>query len=329
MKEKMQSATAAMVKTDIKQQKGNRFKRYFSRLNKDLRKNPGMYLMSLPAFVLIFIFSYIPMVGVLMAFQDYTVAGGIFGSQWIGLFNFELIFSSYYFSEVLFNTLAISLYSLMVGFTFPILFALVLNSVKIKFVKAGMKVLSYIPYFISTVIIVSLLKSFFDPSYGVVNVFLESLGLQSVDFMNEPRFFRSLFVWSDLWQSMGWSSIIYISVLGGVSRELYDAAEVDGANKLRVLVHIDFPALLPTIIMLGILAIGGILGVAFEKIYLMQSGLNLSVSEVISTYVYKIGVVGQDYGFGAAVGLFNSVIGFILLCIANILCRKFTEYSLW
>lgn len=329
MKEKMRSATAAMVKTDRKQQKTNRLKRYFSRLNKDLRKNPGMYLMSLPAFVLIFIFSYIPMVGVLMAFQDYTVAGGIFGSQWIGLFNFELFFSSYYFSEVLFNTLAISLYSLMVGFTFPILFALVLNSVKIKFVKAGMKVLSYIPYFISTVIIVSLLKSFFDPSYGVVNVFLESLGLQSVDFMNEPRFFRSLFVWSDLWQSMGWSSIIYISVLGGVSRELYDAAEVDGANKLRVLVHIDFPALLPTIIMLGILAIGGILGVAFEKIYLMQSGLNLSVSEVISTYVYKIGVVGQDYGFGAAVGLFNSVIGFILLCIANILCRKFTEYSLW
>lgn len=302
---------------------------YIKRLGKDIRRNPALYLMSLPALLLIILFCYVPMGGILMAFQEYSFAGGIFGSEWIGFTNFKLFFESFYFKDVILNTFLISLYSLVVGFGMPILFALLVHSLGKGVCGKAIKILSIIPYFISTVVMVSLIQKFFNGYNGIVNSALEALNIPKKDFINDPDSFYSLFVWTDLWQGMGWSSIIYISVLGGVPQELYDAAKLDGANKTNILFHIDLPQLVPTITTLLVLAMGGLFSVGFEKIYLMQTTLNSVRSEVISTYVYKMGVLNQDYGFGTAVGLFNSVICFTLLVLANSIVRKFSDYSLW
>ena len=302
---------------------------YFRRLFRDIKKNPTLYVMSLPAFILIVVFSYIPMAGILMAFQEYSLADGLFGSEWIGFTNFKLFFSSYYCKNVILNTFFISLYSLFVGFGMPIVFALIVNTLGKSLAGKAMKVLSIIPYFISTVIMVSIIETFFNGYDGIFNSFLNLFGIKSIDFINRNEGFYSLFVWTDLWQGMGWSSIIYLSVLGGVPAELYDAAKLDGANKINVLRHIEFPELIPTITTLLVLSLGGLLSVGFEKIYLLQDTLNLDKSEVISTYVYKMGVLSQDYGFGTAVGLFNSVVSFTLLVTANLIVRRFSDYSLW
>ncbi len=302
---------------------------YFKRLGKDIKKNPTLYIMSLPAFVLIVIFCYIPMVGILMAFQEYSLAGGIFGSQWIGWTNFKLFFSSYYCTNVILNTFFISLYSLFVGFGMPIVFALVLNTVGKTWYGKAIKVLSIIPYFISTVVMVSLIETFFNGYNGIFNSLLNAMGVPSYDFINSTSGFYSLFVWTDLWQGMGWSSVIYLSVLGGISSELYDAAKLDGANKAKTLWYVELPELIPTITTLLVLALGGLLSVGFEKIFLLQTTMNMDKSEVISTYVYKMGVLSQDYGFGTAVGLFNSVVSFTLLVLANFIVRRFSDYSLW
>lgn len=211
----------------------------------------------------------------------------------------------------------------------PIVFALIVNTLGKSLAGKAMKVLSIIPYFISTVIMVSIIETFFNGYDGIFNSFLNLFGIKSIDFINRNEGFYSLFVWTDLWQGMGWSSIIYLSVLGGVPAELYDAAKLDGANKINVLRHIEFPELIPTITTLLVLALGGLLSVGFEKIYLLQDTLNLDKSEVISTYVYKMGVLSQDYGFGTAVGLFNSVVSFTLLVTANLIVRRFSDYSLW
>lgn len=298
-------------------------------LLKNVRNNPSLYLMSIPALFLIVLFCYVPMVGVIMAFEEYSFAEGLFGSPWIGFTNFQLFFNSFYFKDVLLNTFLISLYSLVVGFGVPIIFALIIHSLGKSIVSKIIKVLVIIPYFISTVVMVSLIRIFFNGYNGIVNTFFESIGLMTKDYIDDPNSFYSLFVWTDLWQGLGWNSIIYISVLGGVPSELYDAAKLDGANKFKVLCHIDFPQLVPTITTLLVLALGGLFSVGFEKIYLMQTTLNSVRSEVISTYVYKMGVLNQDYGFGTAVGLFNSVICFILLVLSNTIVRKFSDYSLW
>ncbi len=299
------------------------------KLLQDIRYNPSLYLMSLPAIILILIFCYVPMIGIIMAFEEYSFAGGLFGSPWIGFTNFKLFFSSFYFKDVLLNTFFISLYSLVIGFGMPIVFALLIHSVGGRTLSKFIKVLVIIPYFISTVVMVSLIRIFFNGYNGIINVALNMLGIASKDFINDPKSFYSLFVWTDLWQGMGWSSIIYISVLGGVPDGLYDAAKLDGANKIKVLRHIDLPQLVPTITTLLVLALGGLFSVGFEKIYLMQTTINSVRSEVISTYVYKMGVLNQDYGFGTAVGLFNSIICFLLLVISNTVVRRFSDYSLW
>ncbi|GHV02293.1 ABC transporter permease [Clostridia bacterium] len=302
---------------------------YFKRLLSNMRRRPALYLMSLPAFVLIIIFSYVPMAGVLMAFQDYSVEGGLFGSAWIGFENFKLFFNSYYAKNVILNTFLISLYSLGVGFLMPIIFSLLVNTIKVKWAGKFIKTVSYIPYFISTVIMVSLITDFFNVHTGIVNKALGLFNIPPKDFLNEANVFYSLFVWTDLWQAMGWSSIIYLSVLGGVPQDLYDAAKLDGANKMKVLRFIELPQLYPTVSVLLVLALGSLLSVGFEKIFLLQTPLNSGRSEVISTYVYKLGVLAQDYGFGTAVGLFNSVVSFVLLVLANLLVRRISDYSLW
>lgn len=307
-----------------------KIKRFAVKLKLDIRKNIGLYLLILPAFALLILFAYVPMYGVVLAFKDYDSTLGILHSPWVGWENFERFFSSYYVSEVIFNTLLISIYSLVVGFVFPIGFALLLNCIdNIRFKKI-VQMVSYAPYFISTVVIVAMLNAFFNPSTGILNNFLHLFNPDaSFDLISSPAAFKSLYVWSGLWQSLGWSCIIYIAALSGVNPELYEAATIDGATKLHKIWYIDIPSIMPTMITLLILSLGNVLSVGFEKVYLMQNADNISSSEVISTYVYQKGILSSDYGLGTAVGLFNSFINFALLASANFIAKKLTGYSIW
>ncbi len=298
------------------------------RLKKDLINNRGLYALVIPGFVLLIIFSYIPMYGIIMAFQDYDPALGIGGSEWVGFENFVRFFQGYYFAEVLQNTLLISLFSLVVGFIFPLIFALSINNVENLAFKKFVQMISYAPYFISVVVVVAMINIFFGSTGGVLNNFLEVLGTGAkIDWITNPKSFYALYVWSGLWQILGWNSIIYVSALSNVNPELYEAATLEGATKLQKIWFIEIPSILPTIVTLLILSAGSILGVGFEKVYLMQNPDNLATSEVISTYVYKKGILSSDYGFGTAVGLFNSVISFLVLLLVNFLAKKFTKYS--
>ena len=298
------------------------------KLKKDLINNRGLYALVIPGFVMLIIFSYIPMYGIIMAFQDYDPALGIGGSEWVGFENFIRFFQGYYFAEVLQNTLLISLFSLAVGFIFPLIFALSINNVENLAFKKFVQMISYAPYFISVVVVVAMINIFFGSTGGVLNNFLEVLGTGAkIDWITNPKSFYALYVWSGLWQILGWNSIIYVSALSNVNPELYEAATLEGATKLQKIWFIEIPSILPTIVTLLILSAGSILGVGFEKVYLMQNPDNLATSEVISTYVYKKGILSSDYGFGTAVGLFNSVISFLVLLLVNFLAKKFTKYS--
>ena len=275
------------------------------------------------------IFQYFPLYGVQIAFRDYMPAKGISGSTWVGLKHFKYFIHLPQFQTLLRNTILISVYSLLWGFPVPIILALLLNEVKVPWFKKLIQNLTYAPYFISTVVIVSMLFNFLSPTNGIVNVLLNKLGIESIDFMGSKQYFRSLYIGSGIWQSTGWSSIIYLGALSGVDPELHEAAQIDGASRLQRIWHINLPCIRPTIVMLLILSLGGILGVGFEKIYLMQNPLNMEVSEVISTYVYKVGIQGAKFSYTTAIGLFNSVINFLLLLIVNKVAKKLTETSLF
>ncbi len=298
-------------------------------LKEELRRHYALYLMILPAFLIVTLFAYIPMYGIVMAFQRYDPYLGIWDSPIVMFDNFTYFFGNKAFGEILWNTFSISLYSLVVGFPLPILFALGLNSVGNKAYKKTLQMVSYAPYFISVVVIVAMLNSFLDLRTGVFNKLLEGLGLPAKDFMSEAGAFKTIYVLSGLWQSLGWSSIIYIATLSSVDISLYEAADLDGASKFKKIVYIDLPSIAPTTMVLLILSVGNILSVGFEKTYLMQNDLNMSSSEVIATYVYKMGIISQDYGLGTAVGLFNSLVNFIFLVIVNTVAKKTNGYSLW
>lgn len=298
-------------------------------LKEEIRRNYALYLMIFPAFALVAIFAYIPMYGIIMAFQDYDPYLGIWGSEIIEFQNFTYFFSNKAFGEILWNTFSISLYSLIVGFPLPIAFALGLNSVGNKAFKKTLQMISYAPYFISVVVIVAMLNAFLDLRTGIFNKMIELVGLPAQDFMSDAGAFKSIYVLSGLWQTLGWNSIIYIATLTSVDVSLYEAADLDGANKLQKIIFIDLPSIAPTTMVLLILSVGNILSVGFEKTYLMQNDLNMSSSEVISTYVYKMGIISQDYGLGTAVGLFNSVVNFIFLLTVNTIAKKTNGYSLW
>ena len=282
---------------------------YFKRLKKDMKLNRGLYFLSLPTFIFILIFCYIPMAGIILAFKNYNPNLGIFGSPWVKFENFEMFFSYYYFKNIIWNTVKISFFSLLFGFPLPVLLSLILNSIAGKFKKV-FSITSYIPNFLSTVVVVAMLLAFLNPTSGIVNTIIKAFGGKPQDFMTNPNAFVTIFVASGVWQSLGWGTVIYTSALSGIDPQLYDAAKMDGASKFAVVCHIDFPSLLPTVVIALILAAGGIMSVGFEKVFLMQNDLNALTSEVISTYVYKIGLISSDYGFGTAVGLFNSVINF-------------------
>ncbi|HHY23008.1 MAG TPA: sugar ABC transporter permease [Clostridiaceae bacterium] len=296
---------------------------------KNLKDNYELYLFLLPAFVYFIVFRYWPMYGLQIAFRKFNGSLGIWGSPWVGLRNFTDFFNSYYFWVLIKNTIGITLYSILIGFPIPIIFALMLNEVDNERFKRFVQTVSYAPHFISTVVIVGIIIAFLSPTTGVINHIIVACGGETKPFMIMPGWFKSIYVWSGVWQSMGWSAIIYLAALSGIDPQQHEAAVIDGANRFERIWHINIPGILPTIIILLILNMGSIMNVGFEKIYLMQNPLNFEASDVISTYVYRTGLIDADFSFSTAVGLFNSVINFIILIIVNIISGKASEISLW
>lgn len=304
----------------------------------NLRKKPGpvkkivrhwqLYLLILLPLVVLIIFKYIPMYGVQIAFREYNAVKGISHSPWIGLQNFKDFFQSYQFSRLMINTIVISVYSIAAGFPIPIILSIMINEMKNKFLSRTVQMVTYAPYFLSTVVMVAILFQFLSQN-GLLNNVLTFLGLQKVDLMSYPWLFKSIYVWSGIWQTAGYSAVIYLAVLSGINHELYEAARIDGATTLQKILNIDLPGIMPTAIILLILSSAQILNVSFEKIFLMQNPLNMDVSDVISTYVYRQGLVSAQYSYSAAIGLFNSVISMVLLAIVNQISRKYSETSLW
>lgn len=286
------------------------------------------YLLLLPALIYVIIFNYVPMYGLQIAFKNFKVSLGMSGSPWIGFKNFIDFFNSYNFKDLLVNTFTISFYSILVGFPIPIIMALILNELGGKFKKSVQTIL-YAPHFISTVVIVGIMNILFSPTTGVVNTLISSLGGESIYFMADPKYFRHMFVWSGVWQNMGWGAVVYLAALSSVDPGLHEAASIDGATRLQKIIHINIPTIKPTIIIMLIMKLGQIATVAYEKVYLLQNDLNVDVSEVISTYVYKRGIVNMDYSFSTAVGLFNNVINIIMLLLANHISKKYSETSLF
>lgn len=288
-----------------------------------------LYAFLLPALVILILFSYVPMYGVQLAFRDYNPIMGITGSPWVGFEHFARFFNSYQFKQLIGNTLILSLYSLIVGFPIPIILALALNQVKNSKFKKLVQTVTYAPHFISVVVLVGMLGIFFSVNGGLVNEIIELFGGEPKLFMGEVKYFRHMYVWSGIWQSMGWSAVIYLAALSGVSPELHEAATVDGATKLQRIWNIDLPTILPTIVTLLILNCGSVMSMGFEKAFLMQNPLNMENSEIIATYVYKMGLINAEYGFSTAVGLFNSIINCILLVTVNQVSKKIGQDGLW
>ena len=299
------------------------------RLRRFMAHNWQLYILLLPAFVWLIVFCYAPMYGVTIAFKHYKVKLGITGSPWAGLKYFEQFFSTSVAVKSIRNTLLLSLYSLLFGFPIPILFALMLNMLRSARYKKFIQTLSFAPHFISVVVVVSMMNIMFAPSNGWVNKLITSTGAKEVLFMTRSEYFRTMYVASGIWQDMGFNAIVYIAALAGVSPELHEAAIVDGASKIRRLIHIDIPCILPTVTIMFILSVGNLFSVGYEKAYLMQGGLNTEVSEIISTYVYKVGMINQQYSFSAAANLFNTVVNFIMLMLVNQIARRVGETSLW
>ena len=295
---------------------------------KRMKKHWELYLVMLPPLVYVIVFKYLPMYGVQLAFKNFNLAEGILGSPWCGLQHFKEFFSSYEFSRLLLNTLGISLYSLAAGILPPIILAIGLNYVTNKAFGKTVQMVTYMPHFISTAILVSIMYQILSPS-GVVNKAIEALGGQAVYFMGTAGMFKSLYVWSGIWQGTGYSAIIYLAALSSINPELYEAAETDGASIWQRIIHIDIPGILPTAIILLILGCGKALDVGYEKVYLMQNNLNTSTSEVISTYVYKIGLVSMQYSYSTAINLFQSVISLFLVVLVNGISKRVSETSLW
>ncbi|MEK3723965.1 ABC transporter permease [Paenibacillus sp. FSL H8-0034] len=296
---------------------------------KSVRRNWDLYLLILPVVAYFIIFQYLPMYGVQIAFKDFMAVKGIGGSPWVGLKHFERFFNSYYAWRLVRNTVGLSLYQLVVSFPIPIILALLINEVRNSKFKRVVQTVTYAPHFLSTVVMVGLILVFLSPKNGMINLIIIALGGDPVYFMSESGWFKSIYVLSEVWQNAGWASIIYLAALSGIDPQLYEAAVVDGASKIKRIIYITIPCLMPTAIILLILNFGHVMSVGFEKVFLMQNNLNLESSEVISTYVYKNGLVGAQYSFSAAIGLFNSVINFALLIIVNSISKRVSQTSLW
>lgn len=295
----------------------------------DLQTNYQLILLALPAVVIIILFMYIPMYGVQIAFKDFKAIDGITGSDWVGFEHFARFFKSYNFKIILTNTLGISIYSLAVSFPFPIILALILNQMRAQRYKRLVQTVTYMPYFISMVILSGMIILFLSPNNGIFGQLIKEYTNDPSNLLGRPEWFSSTYVWTGVWQQTGWGSIIYLAALAGVDPELYDASSIDGASRLQRIIHIDLPSIMPTAVILLTLNAGRIMNVGFEKVYLLQNDLNLPKSEIIATYVYKIGLLNAQYDYSAAINLFNTVINLILLISMNKLAKKFSDTSLW
>ena len=298
----------------------------------NLKKHWQLFLFLILPLLYIIIFAYGPMMGLQIAFKDFDAAKGVWGSPWVGLKHFKNFISSYQFARVLKNTLFTSVYSLVARFPVPILLALSINIMRNKRFKKATQMIVYVPHFISVVVLVGMVNQFFNPFVGLYgNIYKMMFGTNAPDLLSSPTSFLHMYVWSGVWQNMGWDSIIYLAALSSVSPDLHEAAQMDGASRLRRVISIDLPAIMPTIILLLIINAGQVMNLGFEKIYLMQNDVNLRLSEVISTYVYKVGISasGGNYSYATAIGMFNSIINFILVSTVNWLANKYGDTSLW
>ncbi|BFT71048.1 MULTISPECIES: ABC transporter permease subunit [Paenibacillus] len=298
-------------------------------MKKSFIKHWQLYLIVIPPSLFFLIFKYYPMLNAVLAFKDYNVTKGIWGSPWVGFKHFELFFENPIFWTLMKNTLLISGYLLLAGFPIPILLALALNEIRNGKFKRFVQLVSFAPYFISTVVMVSIIMLFLAPRLGFVNVAMNYFGMDSINFLGQPGMFRSIYVWSDIWQTAGYSAVIFLAALAGVDPSLYEAAKVDGASRFQKIRHIDLPGILPTITIIFILNVGSVMSLGFEKIYLLQNPLNKINSEIIATYVYQIGLLNANYSFATAVGLFNSCINLILLVVVNRVAKRLSNTSIW
>ena len=303
----------------------------FSPLLKNIRNNYQLHFIILIPIVYVIIFNYIPMYGVQIAFRNFIPIKGILGSPFVGLKYFKRFFDSPMFGRIMINTVSIAVYQLFIGFPIPILLALAMNSTRKLRFKKTVQMWTYAPHFISIVVLIGMMYQFFSPKYGVINNFIALLGGDRRLFMGDPRYFRHMYVWSGIWQGAGWGSIIYLSALSSVDPFLHEAAIVDGASRLKRVFHIDIPTIVPTMVTLLILNFGKIMTIGFEKALLMQNPSNMERSQIIATYVYKIGLASSvpNFSYAAAIGLFNSLINFALLLMVNRASKKLTETSLW
>ena len=297
------------------------------KIRKVFLSNWRLYVLLLPALLWLFVFRYTPMYGLTLAFKDFSIRKGILDSPWVGLKYFRQFFSTSIAWTLVKNTLILSLESLAFVFPIPIIFALFLNQLRYSKFKKIVQTISFAPYFISNVVVISIMTVILAPGNGFVNIFLQSLGCEPLMLMTKPEYFRPMYIISEIWQTMGFNALVYIAALTGVSPDLHEAAIVDGANKLQRIFYIDIPTIMPTIIIMLIMTVGNIMTVGYEKVYLMQSGMNTSVSEVISTYVYKTGLQNVQYSLSTAVGLMNSLVNFVLLIISNTVAKKVSGYG--
>ena len=299
----------------------------------DAKRQYQLFIMLALPIVYILIFQYIPMYGVQIAFRDYTARKGIMGSVWVGFKHFSRFFNSPQFGPILVNTVRLSLLNLVVGFPVPIIMALGLNATRNNGFKRVMQTGYYIPYFISVVVMVGILKQVVSLRFGAVNTIIDLLGGTRINFLGTPQWFPWLYVISDIWQNAGYNSIIFLAALTSIDTELYDAASVDGATRFQQIVHIELPGIIPSACLMLILKTGDVINIGFEKVFLMQNPLNLRASEVLSTYMYKVGVASQtllpNYSYGAAVGLFNAVVSLLLVVLVNRIVAKIGGESLW
>ena len=289
-----------------------------------------LYLFLLLPLAYLIIFHYVPMAGAQIAFRKFNIRKGIWDSPWVGLANFERFFSTYMFGRVLKNTLLLSFYSLFAGFPIPILFALLLNMMRSERYKKVVQMVTYAPHFISVTVLVGIMMQVLNCRTGIYGTFVYTLtGSYPADIFGQSNAFSHLYVWSGIWQNTGWSAIIYIAALSGVDPQLHEAAQIDGASRLQRMVHIDFPSILPTASIMLIMRAGNVMSIGFEKVYLMQNDINLSVSETISTYVYKVGLVDANFSYSTAIGLFNSVVNLTLLLVVNQITKRLSSTSLF
>ncbi|WP_112182781.1 MULTISPECIES: ABC transporter permease subunit [Paraliobacillus] len=288
-----------------------------------------LWLLILPAIIVVIIFNYIPMYGIQLAFREYDFTAGLTGGEWVGLKYFEQFINSHMFWDLLRNTLLISLTTIIIGFPAPIILALIINQITWKKGKKILQTTVYLPHFISIVVLVGLLNVLLSPNNGLIGLAVSAFGFEDTNLLASVKAFVPVYVLSDVWQHVGWNSIIYLAALSSVDPQLYDSAKVDGASRWQIIKNVELPAIVPTIIILLILNMGTAISTGFEKIFLMQNSLNLPVSEVIETYVYKIGIISNQFSYAAAIGLFNTLINFSLLLLMNYIAKRFFKISLW